>query len=79
MKMVITQQASTKQDILQYLLKQVKRARVSTELDISPQAIRRHLKDLEAEDISSKILSWDGASTARLSTQSPGMIACVGL
>jgi len=38
MKMVITQQASTKQDILQYLLKQgqANAHELATELDISP-------------------------------------------
>lgn len=50
--MAITQQPSTKQDILQHLLKQEATAHeLATELDISPQAIRRHLKDLEAEDL----------------------------
>lgn len=51
--MVITQQASTKQDILQYLLKQGQATahQLATELDISPQAIRRHLKDLEADEL----------------------------
>ena len=51
--MVITQQTSTKQDILQHLLKQGQATahRLATELDISPQAIRRHLKDLEAEEL----------------------------
>lgn len=51
--MTTTQQSSTKQDILQYLLKQ-ERAIAQTlaeALDISPQAIRRHLKDLEAEGL----------------------------
>jgi DeoR family suf operon transcriptional repressor len=53
MKMVTTQQPSTKQDILQYLLKQGQTTahELATELDISPQAIRRHLKDLEAEEL----------------------------
>ncbi len=51
--MVITQQTSTKQDILQYLLKQGQATahQLATELDISAQAIRRHLKDLEAEEL----------------------------
>lgn len=51
--MTTTQQSSTKQDILQYLLKQ-ERAIAQTlaeALDISPQAIRRHLKDLETEGL----------------------------
>lgn len=51
--MTTTQQSSTKQDILQYLLKQGQATahELATELDISPQAIRRHLKDLEAEEL----------------------------
>lgn len=51
--MVTTQQPSTKQDILQRLLKQGQTTahELATELDISPQAIRRHLKDLEAEEL----------------------------
>ena len=49
--METTQQTSTKQDILQYLLKggQGTALELAESLDISPQAIRRHLKDLEAE------------------------------
>lgn len=49
--MVIAQQSSTKQDILQYLLKRDRATahELALDLDISPQAIRRHLKDLEAE------------------------------
>jgi len=52
--MTITQQqSSTKQDILQYLLKQGQATaqELATQLEVSPQAIRRHLKDLEAEDL----------------------------
>jgi DeoR family suf operon transcriptional repressor len=51
--MVTTQQPSTKQDILQHLLKQgmATAQELATELNISPQAIRRHLKDLEAEEL----------------------------
>ena len=51
--MVTTQQPSTKQDILQRLLKQGQTTahELATELDMSPQAIRRHLKDLEAEEL----------------------------
>ncbi len=47
------QQPSTKQDILQHLLKQGQATahELAAELDISPQAIRRHLKDLEAEKL----------------------------
>jgi DeoR family transcriptional regulator, suf operon transcriptional repressor len=48
-----TEQASTKQDILQYLLKQGRASAIALadSLDISPQAIRRHLKDLENEEL----------------------------
>jgi DeoR family suf operon transcriptional repressor len=51
--MMQTQQTSTKQDILQYLLKggQGTALELAESLDISPQAIRRHLKDLEAEGL----------------------------
>jgi DeoR family transcriptional regulator, suf operon transcriptional repressor len=48
-----TQPASTKDDILQYLLKH-DRATAQTlaeSLEISPQATRRHLKDLEGEGL----------------------------
>ena len=52
-KMATTQQSSTKQDILDYLLKhsQATAFDLATVLDVSPQAIRRHLKDLEAEEL----------------------------
>lgn len=52
-KMMQTQQTSTKQDILQFLLKGDKATalELAESLDISPQAIRRHLKDLEAEGL----------------------------
>lgn len=48
--MTTTQQSSTKQDILQYLLKQGQATaqEMAQYLGISPQAIRRHLKDLQA-------------------------------
>ncbi|ABA20049.1 transcriptional regulator [Trichormus variabilis ATCC 29413] len=51
--MATTQQASTKQEILEYLLKhsQATALDLATVLDVSPQAIRRHLKDLEAEEL----------------------------
>jgi DeoR family suf operon transcriptional repressor len=51
--MATTHQSSTKQDILEYLLKhsQATAQQLAAELDISPQAIRRHLKDLEAEKL----------------------------
>jgi DeoR family transcriptional regulator, suf operon transcriptional repressor len=43
--------ASTKQEILNYLLKQAQSTaqELAQHLAVSPQAIRRHLKDLEAE------------------------------
>jgi len=48
--MTTTQQSSTKQGILQYLLKQGQATaqEMAQYLGISPQAIRRHLKDLQA-------------------------------
>lgn len=51
--MTTTQQTSTKQDILQHLLKhhQARAQELAEALEISPQAIRRHLKDLEAEGL----------------------------
>jgi DeoR family suf operon transcriptional repressor len=51
--MTTTQQPSTKQDILQYLLKQGQASaqELAENLQISPQAVRRHLKDLEAEGL----------------------------
>jgi len=51
--MAITHQSSTKQDILEYLLKhsQATAFELAEALDISPQAIRRHLKDLEVEEL----------------------------
>lgn len=49
--MTATHQPSTKQDILQYLLKQAQATvqELAECLQISPQAVRRHLKDLEEE------------------------------
>ncbi len=51
--MSATQNQTTKEDILQYLLKHGQaRAQVLAEtLGVSPQAIRRHLKELEAENL----------------------------
>ncbi|MCV3217003.1 iron-sulfur cluster biosynthesis transcriptional regulator SufR [Plectonema radiosum NIES-515] len=51
--MATTQQSSTKQEILEYLLKQSRATafELAETLNISPQAIRRHLKDLEAEKL----------------------------
>ena len=52
-KMEITHQTSTKQDILEYLLKrsQATAFELAEVLDVSKQAIRRHLKDLETEEL----------------------------
>lgn len=49
--MALTGHPSTKEDILQHLLKrgQATAQALAKSLDISPQAIRRHLKDLELE------------------------------
>ncbi len=51
--MTTTQHPSTKQDILQHLLKQDQKTalELAEALEISPQAIRRHLKDLETEGL----------------------------
>jgi DeoR family suf operon transcriptional repressor len=51
--MTATQQPSTKQDILQHLLKQGRATAqdLAETLQISPQAVRRHLKDLEEEGL----------------------------
>ena len=51
--METTQQSSTKQDILKYLLKELQATalQLAKALNVSPQAIRRHLKDLEAEEL----------------------------
>jgi DeoR family suf operon transcriptional repressor len=51
--MATKQHPSTKQDILYYLLKQgqAKAQDLADALSISPQAIRRHLKDLEDEGL----------------------------
>jgi DeoR family suf operon transcriptional repressor len=53
MTMAIAKQPSTKQDILQHLLKtgQASAQDLADALEISPQAIRRHLKDLETEGL----------------------------
>ena len=49
----VSGQVSTKQDILQYLLKQghATAHELAQNFEISPQAIRRHLKDLETEGL----------------------------
>ena len=51
--MTTTQQPSTKQDILNHLLKQGQATaqELAEFLQVSPQAIRRHLKDLETEGL----------------------------
>lgn len=51
--MITTQHPSTKQDILQYLLKQdtATAQALAETLEITPQAIRRHLKDLAGEGL----------------------------
>lgn len=51
--MTATQHPSTKQDILDHLLKQGRSTaqELADSLNISPQAIRRHLKDLEEEGL----------------------------
>lgn len=51
--MTISETRSTKQDILEYLLKhgQVKAVQLAESLQISPQAVRRHLKDLEDDGL----------------------------
>jgi DeoR family suf operon transcriptional repressor len=49
----VTATASTKQDILEHLLKrgQATAQELAAQLTITPQAIRRHLKDLETEGL----------------------------
>lgn len=51
--MAATHQPSTKQDILHYLLKQGQATAqdLADYLQVSPQAVRRHLKDLEVEEL----------------------------
>ncbi len=51
--MIPTKELSTKQDILQVLLKQgeVSASSIAQSLRVTPQAIRRHLKDLEEEGL----------------------------
>ena len=51
--MATTHQSSTKQDILEYLHKHEKATalELAEVLDVTPQAIRRHLKDLETEEL----------------------------
>ncbi|KJH70603.1 iron-sulfur cluster biosynthesis transcriptional regulator SufR [Aliterella atlantica] len=51
--MAIAQQPSTKQDILQYLWQHdsATAQELATQLEISQQAVRRHLKDLEVQEL----------------------------
>lgn len=51
--MTAAQQPTTKQDIVQYLVKrgQASAQEMADHLKISPQAVRRHLKDLEEEGV----------------------------
>jgi DeoR family suf operon transcriptional repressor len=51
--MLISESSSSKQDILHYLLRkgQATAKELAQNLEISPQAIRRHLKDLETEGL----------------------------
>jgi len=51
--MAATRQSSTKQDILRYILKQGEATAqdLAQRLEISPQATRRHLKELESEGL----------------------------
>ncbi|MEM9905135.1 MAG: iron-sulfur cluster biosynthesis transcriptional regulator SufR [Cyanobacteria bacterium P01_D01_bin.44] len=51
--MTSVQQPSTKEDILQFLLKegQATAQALAEHLKVSPQAIRRHLKDLESDSL----------------------------
>jgi DeoR family transcriptional regulator, suf operon transcriptional repressor len=60
--MATIHQSSTKQDILEYLLKhsQATAFDLADALDVSPQAIRRHIKDLEAEQLISLVSSVQG-------------------
>ncbi|MUH01797.1 iron-sulfur cluster biosynthesis transcriptional regulator SufR [Scytonema sp. UIC 10036] len=60
--MATIHQSSTKQDILEYLLKhsQATAFDLADALDVSPQAIRRHIKDLEAEQLISLLSSVQG-------------------
>ena len=71
--MATTHQSSTKQDILEYLLKhsQATAFELAEVLDVSPQAIRRHLKgfgDGGASFVFGIRTGGDGPTAARLST-----------
>ncbi|WP_341525118.1 iron-sulfur cluster biosynthesis transcriptional regulator SufR [Nostoc sp. UHCC 0302] len=69
--MATTHQSSTKQDILEYLLKhsQATAFELAAVLDVSPQAIRRHLKDLEAEEL---VLYSSTAPTEKIQSAASG-------
>lgn len=60
--MTTSQHHSTKDDILQFLRKQGQSTahELAEQLDISPQAIRRHLKDLEARNLIEHKLIQEG-------------------
>lgn len=60
--MTISETHSTKHDILEYLLKhgQVKAVQLAESLQISPQAVRRHLKDLEDEGLIEHLSRQEG-------------------
>jgi DeoR family transcriptional regulator, suf operon transcriptional repressor len=64
--MATTQKSSTKQEILEYLLKQSRATafELAETLDISPQAIRRHIKDFFIDT------RRDGTPFSRLSVES---------
>lgn len=68
--MAATQHPSTKQDILQYLLKQGQATaqELAGVLEISPQAIRRHLKDLEMEEL----IEYEAVRGSKGSSQAMG-------
>lgn len=60
--METTQQSSTKKEILQHLMKgtQSTALELAESLEISPQAIRRHLKDLQGEGLITYKLATTG-------------------
>jgi len=60
--METTQQSSTKKEILQHLMKQTQSTALALAeaLEISPQAIRRHLKDLQGEGLITYKLATTG-------------------
>ncbi|MCL2931311.1 MAG: iron-sulfur cluster biosynthesis transcriptional regulator SufR [Trichodesmium sp. MAG_R03] len=60
--METTQQSSTKKEILQHLMKRTQSSalELAESLEISPQAIRRHLKDLQGEGLITYKLATTG-------------------